>query len=213
MSKCFVDVFLPTVKMVKAGISEMVLEITAEISADWKQGERGRAAKKTADLVCQAVWKGVKAVAEKKNGVRKYKSRRVDVEMFVSGAGKEIARKCGFKDSTEEVDTVQQLIEYYTELMLNKVVREVDEMSKRRWMSNLCGASTEVVLGMGGVESQNVECARIRNLKGVQKKMGDFFKTVSKEEYESMPKLRSKKEAAEDDDRGEAHGDGGSARC
>ena len=63
MSKCFVDVCLPTMKMVKVEISEMVLEITAEISADWKQGERGRAAKKTADLVCQAVWKGVKAVA------------------------------------------------------------------------------------------------------------------------------------------------------
>ena len=42
----------------------------------------------------------------------------------MNNAGREIARKCGLKDSPEEVDTVQQLVEYYTEFMLNIVVRE-----------------------------------------------------------------------------------------
>ena len=200
MSKGFVEGFLPAVKKVKKEIGAVVLEITSDISAEWKQEEEGRAARKIADSVCQAVQKGVKAVSEKKNGVRKYKSRRVDVEVFVKGAGKEIARKCGFKDSLEEVDTVQQLVEYYTEFMLNMVVRDVDEMSKRRWLSNLYGSSTEMMLGMGGVEVRNVECARIRCLQGMQKKMGDFFKSVSKEEYESMPKLKSKKVVSEEEE-------------
>ena len=62
MSKCFVDMFMPTLRMVKAEIGATMLEITADISADWKQGEKGRAARKTADLVCQTVQKGVKAV-------------------------------------------------------------------------------------------------------------------------------------------------------
>ena len=200
MSKGFVEGFLPAVRKVKKEIGAVVLEITSDISAEWKQEEEGRAARKIADSVCQAVQKGVKAVSEKKNGVRKYKSRRVDVEVFVNGAGKEIARKCGFKDSLEEVDTVQQLVEYYTEFMLNMVVRDVDEMSKRRWLSNLYGSSTEMMLGMGGVEVRNVECARIRCLQGMQKEMGDFFKSVSKEEYESMPKLKSKKVVVEEEE-------------
>ena len=34
MSKCFVDVFLPSMKVMKVEIGAMVLEITAEISAD-----------------------------------------------------------------------------------------------------------------------------------------------------------------------------------
>ena len=57
MSKCFVDVFLPTVKMVKGEIGAMVLDIAADIRAEWKQGEKGRAARQIADLVCQAVQK------------------------------------------------------------------------------------------------------------------------------------------------------------
>ena len=94
--------------------------------------------------------------------------------MVLEGRLQENVVSVRFKDSLEEVDTVQQLVEYYTEFMLNMVVREVDEMSKRRWMSNLYGSSTGVLLGMGRVESRNVECARIRNLQGMQKKMGDF---------------------------------------
>ena len=91
MSKCFVGVFLPTVKTAKVRIGAMVLEITAGISADWKPGEKGRATKRTVELVCQAVQKGVKAVSEKKNRARKYKSRRIDVEAFVNGADRENA--------------------------------------------------------------------------------------------------------------------------
>ena len=34
----------------------------------------------------------------------------------------------------------------------------------------------------------------------MQKKMGDFCKSMSKEEYESMPKLKTKKEVAEEDE-------------
>ena len=89
---------------------------------------------------------------------------------------------------------------YIPEFMVNMVVREVDEMSKRRWLSNLYGSSTEMMLGMGGVEVRNVECARIRCLQGMQKEMGDFFKSVSKEEYESMPKLKSKKVVVEEEE-------------
>ena len=43
----------------------------------------------------QSVQKAVKEVAEKKNGVRKYKSRRLDVEVFVSAGGHRLQRNVG----------------------------------------------------------------------------------------------------------------------